>query len=145
MVDVQPAADHLLRGIVGTTRILAAEQDPADQLLLRNMDIHHDIDLQALLGQDLVELLGLHRRAGESVEDAALGILVLGDVVGDHADDDLIGCQLALLDILFHAAAQLRTAADLVTDHLARRDVVDAVMFLQTLRLRTFSAARSTE
>ena len=70
---------------------------------------------------------------------------MLGHVVGNHADDNLVGSQLALLDIGLHAASQLRAAADLVADHLARRDVVDAVMLLQALSLRTFAAARSTE
>ena len=69
-------------------------------------------------------------------------IAVLGHVVGDHPDDDGIGRQTARLDILLHAAAQLGSARDLGADHLARRDVVDSVMFPQTRRLRPLAAAR---
>jgi len=92
-----------------------------------------------------VELLGLHRGAREPVENAPFGLLVAGDVVGYHADHDLVGSQPALPDVLLHAAAQLRAAADLVADHLARRNMVDAVVLLQPLRLRTLAAARSAE
>ena len=74
--------------------------------------------------------------------DTGRRIAVLGHVVGDHPDDDGIGRQTTRLDILLHAAAQLGPARDLGADHLARRDVVDSVMFPQTRRLRPLAAAR---
>ncbi len=40
--------------------------------LLRDVDVNHDVDLQPMPGKDLVELLGLVRRAGKAVEDAPL-------------------------------------------------------------------------
>lgn len=72
-------------------------------------------------------------------------MFVLGDIVGDHADDDFVGGQFASLDVRFHAASEFRAAADLVADNLARRDVLDAVVCFQPLRLRAFPAARRTE
>ncbi len=77
--------------------------------------------------------------------DTGRRIAVLGHVVGDHPDDDGIGRQTTRLDILLHAAAQLGPARDLGADHLARRDVVDSVMFPQTRRLRPLAAARRTK
>ena len=109
------------------------------------MDVDHDVDLQPVPGEELVELLGLYRGAGEAVEDTALGMFVLGDIVGDHADDDFVGGQFASLDVRFHAASEFRAAADLVADNLARRDVLDAVVCFEPLCLRAFAAARRTE
>ena len=96
-------------------------------------------------GQDFVELLGLNRGAGEAVENAAGGVHVLGDIVFDHADYDLVGSQSPGLDAGFHALSQFRTPANLVADHLARGNVIDSVVFLQTLGLRAFAATRSAE
>lgn len=76
-VDVEAAADHLLGGVVGASRILAAEQDALDEFLLGDVDVDHDVDLEPVPGKELVELLGLYRGAGEAVEDAALDVLVL--------------------------------------------------------------------
>ena len=144
-VDVETAADDLLGGVVRAARILAAEQDALDQLLFGNVDVDHDVDLKTVSGEDFVELLGLNRGAGKTVENAALGVLVFGDVVGDHADDDLVRGQFARFDVGFHTASEFRAAADLVADNLARRDVLDAVVCFQPLRLRAFPAARRTE
>ena len=109
------------------------------------MDVDHHIDLQAVSGKDFVELLGLNRGAGKAVENAAGGVHVPGDIVVDHADYDLIGSQLPGLDVGFHALSQFRTPANLVTDHLARGNVIDSVVFLQALCLRAFAATRSAE
>ena len=145
MVDVQPAADDLLRGVVGAARILAAQQDALDELLLRDADVNHDVHLESVLGEDFVELLGLDRRAGEAVEDAPLGVAVLGHVVGNHVDDNLVGGQLAGLDVGLHAASQLGAAGNLAADDLARRDMLDAVVFLEALGLGALAAARRAE
>ena len=109
------------------------------------MDVHHNIHLQTVSGQDFVERLGLDRRTGEPVEDTPAGILVLGDVIPDHADDDLVGSQLAFADVLFHAASELRAAPDLVADHLAGRNMVDSVVLFQALGLGALAASRSAE
>ena len=98
-----------------------------------------------MFGQDFVERLGLNRRTGEPVENTPAGILVLGDVIPDHADDDLVGSQLAFADVLFHAASELRAAPDLVADHLAGRNMVDSVVLFQALGLGALAASRSAE
>ena len=122
-----------------------SDADALDQLLFGNVDVDHDVDLKTVSGEDFVELLGLNRGAGKAVENTAGGVHVPGDIVVDHADYDLIGSQLPGLDVGFHALSQFRTPANLVTDHLARGNVIDSVVFLQALCLRAFAATRSAE
>ena len=63
------------------------------------MHVDHERHAQPVPAENLVELLGLNRRAGKAVEDIARRIAVLGHVVGDHPDDDGIGRQTTRLDI----------------------------------------------
>ena len=107
-----------------------AQIDAAEEAKLIPANIREGITVLGVLG---------------TMGDTGRRIAVLGHVVSDHPDDDGIGRQTARLDILLHAAAQLGSARDLGADHLARRDVVDSVMFPQTRRLRPLAAARRTK
>ena len=98
-----------------------------------------------MFGEHRLELLGLARGARKTVEDAAFGMAVLVDESGHHIDDDVVRSQPTLLYVRLHFASQLRAARDLVADDLARRDVRNAVVLFQPLRLRAFAAARSAE
>ena len=103
------------------------------------------IDLEAVLGENLIEGLGLSRRAGEAVEDATFRILVFGHIVGNHLDYQRIGSELTTLDASLHLATQLRTLTDVTTNHLARRDVLDAEVFLKQCCLGTLTTTRRTK
>ena len=88
-VDLDAVADDVLRRIVGTARILAAQQDAAHQLLFGDMHVDHERHAQPVPAENLVELLGLNRRAGKAVEDIARRIAVLGSMLelGDYTEE----------------------------------------------------------
>ena len=81
----------------------------------------------------------------ESVEDVARSVAVLLQIVADHAYHDRVGSQTARFDVALHALAQLGAARYLAADHLARRDMVDVVLLLDTRRLRAFAASGRSE
>ena len=63
----------------------------------------------------LVERLGLRLGAREAVEDEAVLGLVLVDALGDHADDHVVGDEVAAVHVL------LRLRADSVSSRTAAR------------------------
>ena len=65
-----------------------------DELIGRDVDLDREVDLAALLAQDLVEGLGLGAVAGEAVEDDPLRGIALGESVQEHPDGDVVGDQL---------------------------------------------------
>ena len=144
-IDLQTLADHLLRGIIGTTRLLAAQQDAANQLLLLDRDADHQINLQAILRKNLIERLGLRRRARKAIIDTTFRIFMLGYVVGNHLNYQLVGSQLTTLDAGLYLTAQLRTATDMPANHLTGRDMLDAEMLFELCCLGTLTATRRTK
>ena len=58
---------------------------PADDLVVVDHQLEHDVERGAELGEDLVEVLGLGDVAREAVEQEAAGGVVLGQPVADHA------------------------------------------------------------
>ena len=138
-------ANHLLRGVVGTTRSLAAQHDALHEFLLGNIHVDHQIHLEAHLVEHLIEGFGLRDGAGKAVEDISIVAAVLAHIPLYNINNQLVGNQATLGDALLHALAEFRLAADLRADYFARRDVVDPVVLLQFCGLGSFATARGTK
>ena len=98
-----------------------------------------------LLGEHLVEGLGLDEGAGETVEDeteAAVGIL---DAVADDADDDIIGHEAASLHDGGGLETNLGLGGDGGTEHVAGGELGDGKEILNLGTVSAFSGARWTE
>ena len=138
-------ADHLLRCVVGASRLLAAQQDTFYQLLFGYIEVDHLVDFQSAGREQTIELFGLVDRARESVEDVAFGVLVFRYIVVYHVDDNLVGSQFALRGVGFHLFSQLGSPCYLIADHFAGRYVIDSVLLFEQRGLRSFAASRSSE
>ena len=89
------------------------------------------------------ERLGLRLGAREAVEDEAVGRLGGVDPLGDHADDHLVGDEVAAVHVLLRGAAELGLLAHRGAEDVAGRVVGQAQVFLQALALRSLAAARA--
>ena len=74
-----------------------------------------------------VERLGLRDRAREAVEDEALPGVRLLDALGDDADHDVVGDELARLHDGLGLEADRRAGRDGRAQHVAGRELRDAV------------------
>src|SRR4051795_3419947 len=80
------------------------------------------------LVQHRVELLGLGSRSRESVEDEAGLRVVLAQPVANQADHDFVRDELPGAQERLGPATELRALRDRRAQHVARRDVRDAVL-----------------
>ena len=85
----------------------AAPAEPAHDLVVGDVDQERRGQLAAELAQLRVERLGLRHGAREAVEDEAVGGLLALDPLGDHADDHLVGDQVAAVHVLLRLLAEL--------------------------------------
>ena len=99
----------------------------------------HDADGLSALGQHLLQRLGLCDGAGESVEDDTFRVLQPVQCGGQHIHDEVVRQQLALVNVALGRLAQFGAVLDLCTQHVARRDVVDAILGYDSLTLRSLA------
>jgi hypothetical protein len=105
----------------------------------------HAIELEAALGQQAVERLGLRHGARETVEhEAAFGVGLV-DAVGDDRHHHFVRHQFAAFHDALGAQADRRTGGDRGAQHVARRELNDPVLDDQPLRLRALPSPRGPE
>src|SRR3954453_4229563 len=169
-VDLQAAAHRLLAVVLALAERLAV--DVADLVVLRRVVLEvvgvavrahapareplHDVVLGHVdeergrepavdLPQRLVERLGLLVGAREAVEEEAVLGVRLGEPVEDHADDDLVGDEVAAVHVLLGLLAEVRLLLDRLAQHVPRRDVREREVLLEALRLGALSRAGRAE
>ena len=71
----------------------------------------------------------------------AVGLL---DTGGNHRDEDVVGDEAALVHDLLGTEADIAPGCDLGTEHVAGRNLGDAVPDLKSLGLGPFACARRT-
>ena len=96
-------------------------------------------------GQGLAQSVGLDGIAGEAVEQEAFAGVLLADALADHAEDHLVGDQLAGVHVLLRLLAQLRALGYLGAQHVARGDVGQGEIRLQALGLSALAGAGGTQ
>ncbi len=117
----------------------APPTEPADDLVVGDVDQQHRVDDPAQLRQLGVECLGLGHGARKAVEDEAVERLRGVDPLDDHADDHLVGDQVAAIHVLLRGPAQLGLVAHRGTEDVAGGVVGQAQVFLQPLALGALS------
>mmetsp|Transcript_33674 Transcript_33674/g.72842 ORF Transcript_33674/g.72842 Transcript_33674/m.72842 type:complete len:317 (-) Transcript_33674:76-1026(-) len=128
----------------------AARVDPAtrhtlNQELIGDLEAEDLVDLDASGGEHLVELLRLRDGSWEAVEDEAGAALGLLDGVADDADDEVVRDERARLHggLGLHAERGLRRHGR--AEHVARRQVAQAVVLLDRGGLRSLAASRGAD
>lgn len=107
--------------VVGAARggVDEAAGDAGDQQGVVDLELDGVLQRGLLLGQHLVEGLGLGDRPGEAVEDeAALALLVGLELALDHADDDVVADEAAGVHDLLGLLAERGLLGDLGSEHV---------------------------
>src|SRR5690606_31247194 len=147
VVDLQPLAQRLdvvvaARGAAVAGAFGRSRLDALDQHLVRHRDLDHEVQGQALALEQRIKRLGLRDGAREAVEDEALAAIRLLDALGDHLDHQGVGHQLPLVHDLPGLAPELAARGDGSAQHVTGRELLQAVLLLEDLRLGTLSGAR---
>ncbi len=101
----------------------APASEPAHDLVVVDVDEDRRGQLAPEALHLLVERLGLAGGAREAVEDEAVLGLVALDALGDHADDHVVGDEVAAVHVLLRLAADLGLVA-----HGGAQDVAGRVV-----------------
>ena len=104
----------------------------------------HEIERSAV--EHPLELLGLRQRAREAVEhEAVVERAALGEVLVDDPDDDVVGHELAAVDVALGLVADGRAGGDGGAEQVAGREVLDAVVLGQPRGLRALAGSLLAE
>src|SRR5215475_5254954 len=137
----EPVADHV-PGVVAAPLDPGPRQEPGDQLLARGVEVDRGISREAFLLGQTARLAGLADRARVTVEQVTA---VVGG--GFHArqeqlGDQLIGYELAAVQVVTNLLAQWRAGLDLGPQQIAGGDVLDSQTLRQAFTLRYFDGTR---
>ncbi len=92
-----------------------------------------------------IEPLGLIEGAGEAVEDEAAADVGLGEAVGDHLVDEIVGDELALVHQALGGSAELGSAGDVIAQEVAGGDLRNSILSHQELGLSAFADAGGSQ
>ena len=85
------------------------------------------------------------RGTRKTIENIALVVAVRRKVLFDNTYHEFVRREPAALDDLFHLQSEFRPALNFVSDDLAGRDVVKAVLLTQHLRLGSLPCSGRAE
>src|SRR6266540_1090661 len=119
--------------------------DSLQQLAFVHLELDHRVELHILRIEHAVERLGLGNGARKTVQDEALGRVRLLDPVGHDGHYDVVGAEVAARHDGFSLAADRRAGLDRGAQHVAGRELHDAMFLDQALRLRAFAGTRGAE
>ena len=143
-VDRQPLA-HRVRVVIGAAFGLEADLAAADDRLVRHVQLDHRIERLAQLRQQLVKRSSLGQIARIAVQDEAVGRIGLRQPLLQHAEQDIVGDQLAGIHHGLGLASHRAAGGHRGAQHVASRDMRYAQRRLQPGRLRTFARAGCTK
>ena len=139
-VHLHPVADDLF-GVVGA----ATGLEPLEQLLLGDGELQHGVELGVVVLQHLVERLGLLYRARVAVENKPGSRVLILDPVLDQLVRQLRWHQIARVEVALGLDAQRGALADVLAEQVPGRDLRDAELLGQLLRLRAFARTGRSE
>lgn len=111
------------------------------QQLVGHFEIQHPVDLLAFSRQHGIQLGRLGDGAGEAVQDEADSALRRPDGLPNQADDNVVRDQGARVHRRFRLQAQGAAGGDGGAQHVARRQVAQAVLLLDDGGLGALAAA----
>jgi hypothetical protein len=126
----------------GSPRACISGLDTLEQNALVDAQLDHRVELEALFGEKPVERLRLRHRAREAIENEPLARIRLADTVGNDGDHHLVGHQFAARHDVLRAQTDRRAGRHRRAQHVAGRQLHDAVLRDQTLRLGTLPRPR---
>ena len=103
------------------------------------------VELAAVPGKDIVELVGLGRSAGIAVEDSTRFRTHIGQLGIDHGRHDLVRYEPARIHDVRDLVAQLGIGLACFAQHVAGRKLQHSVVFDQALGLRPLAGARRAQ
>ena len=117
----------------------------ADDVLVRDFNIHCRIDLASLCCQGLGKALRLRDRAGESVQNISLFAVRFMDPVKQHADGHFVRHQSALVHVLLGFFPERGSRLDVCAEDVARGNVRNAVSIRDLLCLCSLTGTGGAE
>ena len=144
VVDLEALRDHVAR-VVEAVLDLGALERALHPDLVRDVEEEDRVEPAADAAEHRVERLRLREVAREAVEDEALARIVAPEALLDHRDRQFVGDELARGHDLADAAAELGAGLLLCPEHVARRDVRNAVLAGDALGLRALAGALGAE
>src|SRR4051794_7694814 len=159
-VDVEPRADRLLAVVLALVQRLAVDvaavvvprrvvldvvhvavrahappRQPPHDVVGRHVDEERRAQAAAHALERLVERLRLLGRAREAVEQEAVRGVLVAEAIEDHADDHVVGHELAAVHVPLGLAAQVRALLHRRAQDVAGGDVGQREVVLQALGL----------
>ena len=120
-------------------RVAPAADAPLDQDVIRHVEEHKLVSLDALLGHGL----GLHSSAREAIEKPTLFFAVVGaEAIPHDADDDVIGNERSLVHVLLCHLPHVSSLGDLISQGVACGDVHHTKLLDNVLALGALSGSR---
>ena len=117
---------------------------PVEDDLARHVEVDHEVERIAV--EHAVELLGLMHRAREAVEYEAVVERATGrEALLDDADHDVVGNEFALVHEALGLEPECSALRGLLAEHVAGRQVRDAVMLRETRSLRPLAGTLLAE
>ena len=120
----------MVAGAAGT-----ATGQPPDHLVVVDDELEHHVELDAAVGEHVVEDLGLRDRAREAVEQEAAVRVVLGQPVADHVDGDVVRDEVAPVHERLGLEPERGPLADVRAEDVAGRDLGHREVLGDELRL----------
>src|SRR5919197_2688138 len=140
VVDLEPPLDHLGRVVVAALEPRALER-PLDADRVGDVEEEDRVERLADAREHLVERPRLRQVAREAVQHEPLDGVGLAQPLPDQRDRQLVGDELAGGEDRRDLPAELRASVPRRAEHVAGRDVRDAVLRGDTLRLRSLAGA----
>jgi hypothetical protein len=142
VIEVKPSTDDVLGVIEATLQGRAGEQ-PAHQLAVVGLQVQRDVRGHAELTGRLVERPGLCHVARQAVQHVPTARrLRLDKGPPHHIQHDLVGHQLAAVEMQLNGTAQLRLPRDVITQQVPGRDVRNVEVGGDHCALRPLARAR---
>ncbi len=122
----------------------APARDAIEHDLARDVEI--DDEMERRSRDHTVELARLMQRAREAVEHEAVAERTARDhALFDHADDDLVGDEIARVHVALRLEPERGSLRGLRSEHVSGRDMNHAEVFRQTGRLSALPGTLSPE
>src|ERR687886_1816836 len=132
-------------GVVGPALELGPALQALDDLVLVDGELDDGVEPRVVRGQHRVERADLRDVAGVAVEHEACAAVRLRDAVLDHVVRDLVGHELAGVQVALGQQAQLARLGDVRPEDVARRDGGNTEVRGEPLGLGALAGTRRAE
>ena len=130
--------------VIGTSAYFTALNETLDKQLFVHQQVNHR-SLHVVFLEQLRQRLCLRHGTGITIEDGTLAVLgQISDIVLNDAVHDVVRNEVSFGNQSVYLFAQFTAGSNLCAEHIACRNMLQAVKLYNKLRLRTFTATRST-